>query len=212
MLEWQSIIYFIARWIIIIPLLSGVRSLKKLNNSFLAIFLWMACMFLIQNYSSWQFDNKVNNLASLHLMIFLDVGFCGFFFHSILKKAWFKLFVKISCAALLLLIAYNAFFIQTISENPNIIRSLGGYFMMLWSFIYLYELLKAEETINLFESPEFIAAIAILLYFGTTQVIHLLDIYVPRQLKEIRLLIRITGHSIMIVYYFLIGIALWKKK
>ena len=83
---------------------------------------------------------------------------------------------------------------------------------MVWCFIYLFDRLKKDEILNLFQSAEFIIAIAIFLYFGTTLFVQLLKDYVLKYMREIGLVFHFVDICIMIVNYFLIGIGLSKKK
>lgn len=209
---WGKLIYGIGTWITIFPILIGFYKFKKLNKTLIPIFIWMICMGLIQMYSSWQSNQGINNMASRHLMTFLDAGFGGYFFYHILKSKRYKTFVLVTCILTSFFTAYNAFFIITLRDPNPIALTIVSYGLMVWSFIYLFELLRNDDVINLFQSPEFYIVIGILLYFGTTQLVQLLQFIISFHMQELKYVFRYVDGSFMIAYYFLIGIGLWKKR
>ena len=209
---WGELIYFIGNWITAVPILMGLIRIKRLDKKFSAILIWMITMACIQAYSFWQFSTGINNLPSFHLMIFLEVTFAGYFFCSIVNSNILNRLIIISGTSLLLYIVINAFFIQTIFDYCATVRTIESYILMSWSLLYLFNLLKQEEIVDLFNSSEFYIVIAILLYFGTAQFIHLFEMIVARNMPDVRFFFRYILISIMIFYYSLIAIGLWKKR
>tara|TARA_B110000503_G_C7071972_1_gene381265 strand:- start:498 stop:1157 length:660 start_codon:yes stop_codon:yes gene_type:complete len=215
---WGKLIYFIGALITLFPILTGLYRIKHLDRKTLSVFIWMCSMLLIELYSSHQSSLSINNSPSGHLMIFLNALFGCYFFYFAVDSAVLKKVILGSELCLLLYLMINPFLIL----SPSSIRAMNGphgipmtiqaYALMVWSFIYFVDLLQKEQVLELSQSPEFIIAIAILFYFGTTQFVQLFQEYVMRHIREMRFVFRYVDISIMIVYYFLIGIGLWNRK
>lgn len=209
---WGELIYFIGSWITLFPILIGLYRLKSLDNKNAVILIWMCSMFAIQLYSSHQFDLKINNLPSRHLMVFLNALFGSYFFYHSVKRKFAKKLILFIVLPLLVYLAINPFCFETIHDFNGFSMAVQAYVFMVLSLIYLFSLIEDEQIINLFQSPEFIIVIAILFYFGTSQFVQLFQGYVSRHMKEVKFVFRYVDISIMIVYYLLIGIGLWKTK
>lgn len=209
---WGELIYFIGYWITLFPIFIGIYRIKQLDHKTAAVFIWMCSMLFIQIYSSYQAKLVINNNPSGHLMVFLNALLGGYFFYFSIKKTILRKIVLVSGISLLTYLVVYPLFIVNILHSHSLTSTVHGYFLMVWSFIYLFDMLKRDKIIILFESVEFIITVAILLYFGTTMFVQLLHGYVMMYMKELGTAFRYTDISIMIVYYFLIGIGLWKTK
>ena len=209
---WGELIYAIGQCITLFPIAIGLYRIKHLNSSTLAVFFWMCSMLCIQVYSTLQYNAGLVNLPSYHLMVFLNALFASYFFINILSNKILKLTVILSGFILLVFLAINPFVFISMEKSNGLSMAIESYVFMVWCFMYLMELLKREKVIQLFDSAPFFIVIGLLLYFGTAQFIQLLQWYVSRHIKELVHLFRYIDNSIMIVYYFIIGIGLWKTK
>lgn len=209
---WGELIYDIGRWITVFPILIGLYRLKHLNHKTLSVFIWMCSMLLIQLYSANQSKLGINNNPSGHLMIFFNALFSGWFFYFAVESKRMKTTILISWICLLFFLIVYPLAIVNVLHDSNFSMTIQAYGLMVWGLIYLFDLLKKEEILNLFQSAEFLIVVGILLYFGTTQIMRLLETYTMWHMKEVHQSFRYVDISIMIVYYFLIGIGLWKKK
>ena len=167
---------------------------------------------IINIYSMWQSSHGANNIPSLYLLIVLEITLGGYFIlQSISKKAF-----KIIIASLIFISVANTIYVSLI--NGNILthnplnRSLQGYFMVVFSLLYYYDLLKNKSIIRLTDDPTFWIITAIFFYFGTTQFLFLfidfIYAYNPTIPKSLWKLHYFPSN----VFYLLLAIGLWKKK
>lgn len=208
----KSLFTILGVYISIIPLVIGFLNLKKLNKAFGILLLMISCETFVSIYSRWQQVHGINNLPLLHFLTFFEFLFGASFFYLILKNSLLKRTLLVFSILFLGYTSINSFFIQSIFEFNQIPRTLEGYLFVLFSFFYFYELLKQTEVIRLSQSANFWAVTAFFSYFGTTQFIHLFTNYVIDHYRDFYLILGKLNRIMVIVYYGIFAIAIWKKK
>ncbi|MBL4709070.1 MAG: hypothetical protein JKY48_11605 [Flavobacteriales bacterium] len=199
-------------YISIVPLVIAILKIKKLNRAFILLTLMIACETGVSIYSRGQQINNINNLPSLHFLTFFEFLLGGSFFYLSIQSQSLKRWILFLMVSFLSYTIINSFYIQRIEVYNQIARTLEAYLFVLFSFFFFYELLKQEGVIRLSQSPEFWAVTAFFTYFGTTQFVHLFPNYIMDHHYRFYLILGHLNRLMVIIYYSIFTIALWKKK
>lgn len=199
-------------YVSVIPLCLGLIKFRKLDRAFIFLVFMIFIETIVSIFSRWQQIHNINNLPSLHFLTFFEFLFGGLFFYSILKTKRLKRLLFILWITFLTYTLLNSLMIQSIFEYIQIPRMLEGYLFVVFSFFYFYELLQRPQLIQLSRSAEFWAVIGFFVYFGTTQFVHLFTNYIIEHYRFFYIFLGNLNRTMVIVYYGIFTIALWRKK
>lgn len=201
-----------SNYVSVIPLLIGFVKFKRLNKAFLYLMAMVVSETAIAFYSRWQAIHGIYNTPSLHLLTFLEILFGAPFFYFILDKKYLKAIVLGSSIIFLFYTSCNSLFLQDLYDYNHVARVMEGYLFVLYSFFYFYELITRPQVIELSKSSTFWIVIGFFTYFGTTQFIHLFSDIMRSYHHDAYKLMREINRAMVVIYYLIFAIGLWKKK
>ena len=167
---------------------------------------------VINLYSYYQASNGTNNIPSLYLLILIEIILGGLFIMNSVSKKSMRYFIL----SLIAISVANTFYVSMIGgsiydHNP-LNRSLQGYFMVIFCIIYYYDLLVHKELIKLEKNATFWVVTAMFFFFGTTQFHFLFLHFAYASYPKVAVIFSKLFYLIIIVYYSLLAIGLWKKQ
>jgi hypothetical protein len=107
-----------------------------------------------------------NNLPVIHLFVVISIlFFTAIYYHAFFRPAVKKTIVIVGAAALLIVI-FNAIFIEGIWDYPSISNTVLSVLLIIFSLAYFYQLLNRQEFIHIEKQGLFWINAGVLFYYS----------------------------------------------
>lgn len=132
----------------------------KLVAAFLLVsFLWDVILELTKMRVS-------NNLPLIHLFIIVSIVFFGAIYYKAFFKPALKKAIVVLAALALLIVLFNAIFIEGIWEYPSSSNTVLCVLLIFYSLAYFYQLLTRQEFIHIEKQGLFWINAGVLFYYS----------------------------------------------
>lgn len=158
---------------LLIALIISFERYKKLEPRWLRLFAWFLLGTFIIQTSGYYYSHifKKSNHFIFNFYTFYDYGFYIFIFYKTLKRKALKKVILFIGLFFILLYIYQIFILNQFFIYSSFTSNAGEFLTLCCCFLYLAELLMADEMIDFFTIPMFwittgimIAAIGDFLY------------------------------------------------
>jgi len=172
-------IYNLFQATLFIPILMGFLLRKKLSLPLKIVYyyLWI-CVVTETTAQLSEYFFRVNSIV-YNLFVVVQFGVLSFLYYQIIDINNFKKLLKIISIASICFIIIDVLFSSKSYQLADKAMIFSSIFFSVLSLIHLFTLLKKIGSVNLKTQPLFWITISLLLYFASTQAIHLGLHYLP---------------------------------
>ncbi len=204
-------IYPIGVFIPLLPLIIGLFRYKRLSLSQKIIVLLVFVASSINIYSSYQgIILKQNNMPSLHLLTLLEFSAVAAYFYTLYPKR-LKKPLLISSILFIVFSLFNSLWLQDQYTYNSYARGLESFLLLTYAMVYFLHWISNGDSLKLFQSPHFYMTSGLLFYFSATQFLFLFKNHLAINTKWLVGLAFDVHLLVVIIYYSLLSVGLWKK-
>jgi len=205
---------FISSLVVFLPLIIIILRKKYLTKELKILFLYVIASIGFEIFSiTWAKilhipNHFILNTFALTEGILISSIFQEAFINKKLKKNTFILIIIYTLVSIYLFIMPNGFF-----KFNSIVNALSCLLIIVWVFVYFYQLLQTLQVIKLYTLPLFWISVGCLLYFSGTLFIFLYSDTILFQ-KEPILYYQLWNiyYVLLFVFRVLLAIGLWFSK
>ncbi len=197
-----------------IAFLAGLYSLRSLNISLKILFIFTGFAFLTEiSLAALIAAGIKNTIPGLHFYIILEFLLWALFFRSVLHPFINR---KILTAIIILFEAYviiNLLFIQDLFTMPNLVRSVEGLLLVLFSILLFSKFMIESKHRKIQKEPLIWINTAVLIYFSGNFFFNILFNMILENSREFSKITTYFFTALNGLFYFLIafGFLLQKK-
>ncbi|MGM0621568.1 MAG: hypothetical protein ACQETJ_11030 [Bacteroidota bacterium] len=197
-----------------IAFLAGLYSFRGLNKSLKILFIFTGLAFVTEISGSALIAAGIKNtIPGLHFYIILEFFLWALFYKSVLHPFFHK---KIIIAIIILFESYaiiNLLFIQDLFTMPNLVRSVEGLLLVLFSILLFSKFMVESKHPEIQKEPIIWINTAVLIYFSGNFFFNILFNLILENSREFSKVTTYFFTGLNGLFYFLIafGFLLQKK-
>lgn len=166
----QQIVFCIYYLAIIITLLVGITTYKRLDVAMHAVVMLMAVMSISEliSYVAVELRQYAMRYAIYHFYSIIEIFLQSLFFIYAIKPHHYKRLVVISAIVWPIIGFLNMVFLQPWNQLNNNMLMLESFATITMSLYFIYWLLKNDKVKNIFRDPHFWMAVCFLILWSVT--------------------------------------------
>ncbi len=211
---------YLSQLLSFMPILFGILFFKQLDKPLRLFWIYSLLMGFTEILTEIVFRQIGMNMflyPIYGLLHFLLISWVFYYFNELFA---YKKWLLFTIPLYVLLFGSEYFFLLEPNEMPSISMLTGSVVLMLFIFIFFFELLKQSSYTPLYKQPRFLIAVSVLIYSGSTIFYFLLFNYLSKYTKinvgEIEIEMLLSVHTIFNCIFYVLNsfvfISKWKVK
>jgi hypothetical protein len=214
-MELKALTNVLATWIfifILIPVVIAFIFRSRQTQAQRAIFALcvFALVFQILSYFTWKFE--IVNLPFLHVYTPVELVLIVFFFKTTSTSKSYHLALNFVAIAFSVFAILNVVFFQSIYEMNAPVRGVESLIVMTLCILLWLKIMRELKIERLISTPVFWFNTAFLGYFSVNFILFIFSNDLNKLAVEFTIQPWIVHAFLMIIYYTLLAIGLWKKQ
>jgi hypothetical protein len=214
-MELKLLTNVLAAWIfifILIPVVIALIFWQRHTKAQRAIFALCLFALFFQLFSYFTWKNEINNLPFLHLYTPIELVLICLFFKTTSTSKSYQLMINSVAISFCVFAALNVFFFQSIYEINAPVRGVESLIVMALCILLWLKIMRELKIERLISTPIFWFNTAFLGYFSVNFILFIFSNDLNKLAVELTIQPWIVHAFLLIIYYTLLAIGLWKKQ
>jgi len=208
-----STLSYIASAAIVIPLIIAIKQRKYLSKELKILFGYLVITFIIEVLANiWFILNRSNHFI-INAFVIIEFVLFSLIFHQVFIGKNLKRIVLIATSIYILVCIYTFTLVEGFQTFNSTISTIACLLIIIWVFIYFYQLLQQLEVKKLTIVPMFWISVSCLFYFSGTLFVFLYSDVIIFQ-KEPKFYYHLWNiyYVLLFIFRILLGIGLCFSK
>lgn len=166
---------YIAQASVLIPVIAGMLVYKKLTKSF-RLFFWFFVLSIVSEVQA-RLTNIIfhNNMPGFHVFTMVEfLVFSTIYYLYFQKNSIMRPLIAVNTIIFLCIAFVDIFYFKNILEQPILSRSYSSAFIVLYTLICFYHLLRKDDLQYSWVYPMFWVCVGALVYFAPNMLYFML--------------------------------------
>ena len=208
-----STLSYIASTAIVIPLIIAIKQRKYLSKELKILFLYLVIAVITEVLGNvWYILHKSNHFI-INAFVIIEFVLISLMFHQVFIGKNLKRIILIATSIYTLTCIYTFTVLEGFQTFNSTLSTIACLLIIIWVFIYFYQLLQKLEVKKLTVIPMFWISVGCLFYFSGTLFVFLYSdlIVFQKELKFYKQLWNIY-YVLLFIFRILLGIGLCFSK
>jgi hypothetical protein len=209
-----SLLTIFASFVVIIPLIVGIITIKSWKESSLKIVFTYCVIYALFELIAWYYVlNHRQNHFIHNIISYVDIIFWGYYFYSIIDSSLGrKVVITLSMLTIGTIIWSNLGINRDFNRVDSFAISISNLTLIAMSLLFFYQLLSSLVVKDLLRYPHFWISAGVLLYFSGVFFVHIFAEYITFNKDKTITHFWILKNYLLFFHRIFLAIGLWFSK